>query len=59
MDHENITAEAVENRALQARKPMSHVLAAAGVSPGTFYAWKRGDTTPRPLTKLRLWDAAE
>ena len=58
MDDE-ITPQAIEQRALDARVSLTAVLKRAGVSRGTFYRARRGDGEMLPLTKMRLLDAID
>ncbi len=59
MEHDQITADTIENLALEARVTLKCVLDASGVSATAFYRWKRKEGGMLPLTKMRLFDAAK
>ena len=53
----NITAQQIEDMALDARVPITAVLERSGVSRSAFYKWKRDESNMLPLTRARLVDA--
>lgn len=54
---QTFTPQQIEQAALDARLPITDVLAAAKVSAGSFYRARRGEGEMRPLTAVKLMDA--